>query len=96
MARVSFSPRSRQDLLDIGDYIAKDSRVNAQRFVSKLMSQCEKISRAPLSYPGREDLSPGLRIATFDRYVIFFRVVNHSIRIERVLHSARHLPTIAY
>ena len=32
MALVTFSPKSRQDLLDIGDYIAKDSRANARRF----------------------------------------------------------------
>jgi plasmid stabilization system protein ParE len=96
MVGVSFSPRSRKDLLEIGDYIAKDSRVNAQRFVSKLMAQCEKINRAPLSYPGREDLAPGLRMASFDRYVIFFRIVNSAVRIERVLHGARHLPTFAY
>lgn len=35
MAPVTFSPKSRQDLLDIGDYVAKDSRANARRFVAK-------------------------------------------------------------
>ena len=42
MAKVTFSPKSRQDLLDIGDYIAKDSRANARRFVGKLIEQCER------------------------------------------------------
>lgn len=31
MASVTFSPKSRQDLLDIGDHIAKDSPTNARR-----------------------------------------------------------------
>ena len=75
MAAVTFSPKSRQDLLDIGDHIAKDSRANARRFVGKLMEQCQRIGHAPLGYAGREDLAPGLRMAALGRYVIFFRVI---------------------
>lgn len=94
MAVVTFSPRSRQDLLDIGDYIARDSRVNARRFVAKLMEQCKRIGRAPLGYVSREDLAPGLRMAALDSYVIFFRVLDDTVRIERVLHGARNLPVV--
>lgn len=94
MATVSFSPKSRQDLLDIGDYIAKDSRPNARRFVSRLADQCKRIGRAPLGYVGRDDLSPGLRMAALDHYVIFFRVIDGAVRIERVLHAARNLPVV--
>jgi toxin ParE1/3/4 len=94
MAAVTFSPKSRQDLLDIGDYIAKDSLTNARRFVAKLMDQCKRIGRAPLGYVGREDLAPGLRMAALDSYVIFFRVLDGSVRIERVLHGARNLPVV--
>ncbi|GAB1393344.1 type II toxin-antitoxin system RelE/ParE family toxin [Rhodocyclaceae bacterium] len=94
MAAVTFSPKSRQDLLDIGDYIAKDSRANARRFVGKLIDQCQRIGRAPLGYVSREDLAPGLRMAALDRYVIFFRVLDGVVRIERVLHGARNLPAV--
>ena len=91
---VSFSPKSRQDLIEIGDFIAKDSRANARRFVGKLIKQCERIAHTPLLYAAREDLAPGLRIAPMGRYVVFFRILGDMIRIERVLHSARDLPTI--
>ena len=94
MAAVTFSPKSRQDLLDIGDYIAKDSRANARRFVGKLIEQCKRIGNAPLGYPGREDLAPGLRMAALGSYVIFFRVSDSKVRIERVLHGARNLPAV--
>jgi plasmid stabilization system protein ParE len=69
MTKVTFSPRSRQDLLDIGDHIAKDSRVNARRFVGKLMERCQSIGTSPMGYVGREDLAPGLRMAALGRYV---------------------------
>lgn len=91
IVQVTFSPKSRQDLFDIGDYIAKDSRPNARRFVDKLIDQCQRIGRGPLGYVSREDLAPGLRMAALGHYVIFFRVLDGSVRIERVLHGARNL-----
>ncbi len=94
MVAVTFSPKSRQDLIDIGDHIAKDSPANARRFVAKLMDQCQRIGAAPLAYSGREDLAPGLRMAPMGRYVVFFRVPGNMVRIERVLHGARNLPAI--
>jgi toxin ParE1/3/4 len=94
MAALTFSPKARQDLLDIGDFIAKDSRVNARRFIGKLMIQCERIAKAPLAYTGREDLAPDLRMAPMGRYVIFFRVLVDAVRIERVLHGSRELRAI--
>lgn len=94
MAAVTFSPKSRQDLLDIGDCIAKDSRANARRFVARLIDQCKRIGRAPFGYVGRDDLAPGLRMAALDRYVIFFRVIDGVVRSERVLHGARNLPVV--
>jgi len=94
MGSVTFSPKSRQDLLDIGDYIAKDSRANARRFVGKLIDQCRRIGRAPLGYVSREDLAAGLRMAALGHYVVFFRVLDGTVRIERVLHGARNLPAV--
>ena len=94
MVPVTFSPKSRQDLLDIGDYIAKDSRATARRFVGKPIDQCQRIARAPLGYASRGDLAPGLRMAALGHYVIFFRVLDGTVRIERVLHGARNLPML--
>ena len=94
MTQVTFSAKARQDLLEIGDYIAKDSRENARRFVGKLIEQCQRIAASPMGYVSREDLAPGLRMAALGRYVIFFRLIDRTVRVERVLHSARDLPGV--
>ena len=94
MAPVTFSPKSREDLIDIGDYIAKDSQANARRHVAKLIDQCRRIGRAPLGYVSREDLATGLRMAALGHYVIFFRALDGTVRIERVLHGAGNLPML--
>ena len=91
---VKFSPKSRQDLLDLGGYIPEDSRASARRFVAKLIEQCQRIGPAPLGYVSREDLAPGLSMAALGSYVIFFRVLDGTVRIERVLHGARNLPML--
>ncbi|MCL2830037.1 MAG: type II toxin-antitoxin system RelE/ParE family toxin [Betaproteobacteria bacterium] len=80
--------------MDIGDYIAEDNRANARRFVAKLHEQCRHIGRAPLSYASREDLAPALRMAPFGNYIVFFRVLDGLVRIERILHAARNLPAL--
>jgi toxin ParE1/3/4 len=94
MASVIFSPRSRQDLIDIGDFVTQDSRANARRFVASLQDRCKRIGDAPLSYPSRDDLAAGLRMAPLGRYVIFFRVLDDTVRIERLLHGACNLPVM--
>lgn len=95
MTSVVFSPKSREDLLDIGDHIAKNSRANARHFVTKLVDQCQRIGVVPPTYIGREDLAPGLRMAPMGCYVVFFRVLGDMmVRVGRVLHDARDLPAI--
>lgn len=94
MAKLVFSPKSQQDLIEIGDFIAQSSPANARDFVKKLIAQCKRIVVSPLAYVAREDLAPGLRMAAMGNYVIFFRVLDAVVRIERVLHGARDLPVI--
>lgn len=88
---VTFSPRAREDQIEIGDYNAKDSRGSALRFVSRLREQCLRIGRAPLGYASRADLASDLRMAPLGNYVVFFRLVDDVVRIERVLHGARNM-----
>lgn len=74
--------------------IAKGSPGNARRLVGKLIDQCQRIGRSPLGYVSREDLAPGLRMGAVGRYVVFFRVLGGTVRIERVLHGSRNLPML--
>ena len=63
-------------------------------FVGALLQQRRRIGNAPLGYVSRDDLAPGLRMAAVERNLIFFRLTNSTVRIERVLHGARNLPTV--
>lgn len=89
--RAEFSPLAEADLQEIGDYIAQDNPRRAESFVDALIDQAEKITQMPTGYVAREDLAPGLRMCAHGRYILFFRILNAAVRIERILHSSRDI-----
>ena len=94
--RLLLSPRAAADLEEIADYIARDNPVRAASFVAELEAKCRAVAAAPERYPARPDLVSGLRMAVHGRYLVFFRDLpgEATVRIERVLHSARNLPRL--
>ena len=91
MPRLIFSPQAAADLEAIGDYIARDNPARAISFLEELRAQCDRVAATPASYPAREDLAAGLRMAVHGRYLILFRANPDEVRIERILHGARRL-----
>lgn len=92
--RLSFSPQAETDLEEIGDYIALDYPVRALSFVAELRDRSALIAKTPHAFPAREDLAEGLRMMVYHAYVVFYRVLDVEIRIERILHASRDLPAL--
>ena len=84
MPRLIFSPRAASDLEAIGDYIARDNPARAISFLDELRAHCDRVATAPASYPAREDLAVGLRMAVHGRYLILFRANPDEVRIAVV------------
>ena len=87
--RLIFAPLALADLEEIGDYIALDNPSRALSFIRELRAQCRKIVDNPLAFPAREDLAPGLRVLPQGQYLIFYRPMDTTVRVERILHRAR-------
>ncbi len=92
--RVALSPSAETDLEEIGDAIASDSPNRAISFIREIRQHCDTISTAPRAAPERNDLAPGLRMLVHGNYLIFYRVLDGEIRIERVLHGARNIQAL--
>jgi toxin ParE1/3/4 len=94
--RLLLSPRAAADLEEIADYIARDNPVRAASFVVELEATCRAVAASPELYPARSDLAPGLRMAVHGRYLVLYRDLpgKNTVRVERVLHSARNLPRL--
>jgi toxin ParE1/3/4 len=92
--RLIILPAARQDLIEIGDFIALDNPERARSFVTDIQASIFKVAERPASFPPRDDLHPGLRAAKHGRYLIFFQVQVAEVHVVRVLHGARDLTRI--
>lgn len=85
-------PAAEQDLIEIGAYIAKDSPINADRFIDALEAECQKLADSPIILGKKcEGLHPDLRRYNFKRYAIVYRPVQDGIELVGVFHSSREL-----
>ena len=88
------------DLLDHVDYIANDNPAVALRFVEAVEKAFERLAEMPTMGRVREFNNPrlaGIRmwpVPGFAKYLIFYRVTENQIRVLRVLHGARDIPTL--
>ena len=89
MARVTRRPQAAADILDIWDFIAEDSMVEADRWIDRLDQKLDLWATQPLIGRSRNELTPDLRSMPFGRYVVFFMPLPEGIDIVRVLHSSR-------
>ncbi|MCF6236038.1 MAG: type II toxin-antitoxin system RelE/ParE family toxin [Gammaproteobacteria bacterium] len=95
---VEPSERSKQDLREISQYIAKESPAAALLFLNcveetySLLGEFPEIGHIPLF-----DHIKGLKtvlVKNFKHHHIFYRIVNDVVRIDRVADGRRHLQTL--
>lgn len=88
MTRLEISSLARRDLREILEFISRDSRRNGERFIERLVAQCERLARSPelgnLLFDSHDTRYWSLR-----KYVIVYRVMERRIVILRVVHGAR-------
>jgi toxin ParE1/3/4 len=94
LRRLLILPAARNDLIDIGDYIATDNPTRARTFIDELERQMRTCAERPFSFPSRDDLLLGIRAAKYGRYLIFFEVDDNEVRIVHVRHAMRNLKAL--
>ncbi len=87
--RREFSPAAVGDLTEIAEYIGREDPSRAATFVAALRGRCNTIARQPKGNPLRAELGQGVRVCPFRSYLIFYRVLDDAVRVERILHAAR-------
>jgi len=101
MARhVYQTPQTRDDLVEIAQYIARNDLRAAMRFLDAAERTFEQLAGSPELGARSEFLSPFLagvrrwRIRKFEHYLIFYRPVSGGIEVIRVLHGARDIDAV--
>ena len=91
MVRVLRRPQAETDILEIWDYIAEDSMVEADLWVDRLDEKFALWATQPMMGRSRDELTPGVRSLAFGRYVVFYEPLPDGIDVVRVLHSSRDI-----
>jgi addiction module RelE/StbE family toxin len=95
MAKIVWTDLAKEDLRSIYDYISRDSKVYAERYVVKLISRVDQLESNPKS--GRivpEVNREEIRELIEGNYRIVYKCVGESVTMLRVHHSARQLKEI--
>ena len=96
MSRLEITARAQGDLDDIYVFVARreQSHGPAEKWIQRMLSECEAIAASPGIGVGRDSLRPGLRSVPFGSYSIFYVYdpQNRVTSIVRVIHGARDLP----
>lgn len=83
-----------EDLLEAWGYIAQNNIDAADRLLEKIDKKCQLLADTPKAGVRRDDLAPGLLCFIEGKYLIFYRIVDETVEILRILHGARNLKAI--
>jgi plasmid stabilization system protein ParE len=94
--RLVFTHAAQTNLIEIADFIERrsGSAVTAQRFCSRLIARCRRLSRlrGPIGR-SRPELLSGLRSTPFGNYIIFFHYVEGAFEVVNILEGHLDLET---
>jgi toxin ParE1/3/4 len=89
--QVIFSPEAREDLLQLGDWIAERAGVDiALRYIDRVESFCAGLAFSSERGQRRDDIRPGLCIVGFERRIaVAFTVTPTEVTILRLYYGGR-------
>ena len=92
MVRIEWTERSLEDLNEIHDYIARDSKNYAHLFVKKIYETVQKLKDFPnIGRAVPEVNNPSVREIIFHNYRIVYRNLDNYVEIITVIHGSRLL-----
>lgn len=92
--RLKVTDAAQGDLYDIWSFIAGDSPEAADKLLTAITNQFDRLLEFPELGRQRTELLPSLRSIAEKKYVIFYRLTARYVEIVRVLHGARDLRRI--
>jgi toxin ParE1/3/4 len=96
MAEFRLTPAALRDLEGIWRYSVRQwGAAQAGRYLDALNATFESLAQAPRSGPGCDHIRPGYRRQWVEQHVVYYRIVDDTVVVVRVLHermdSQRHL-----
>lgn len=92
---IEYSKESKQDLIDIKQYIKYHLQepLIAQKLISKIKIEIDNLKHNPEIYSIIDDdiiKKLEIRKLIIDNYIIFYRIKNNTIQIVRIMYGRRN------
>jgi len=94
MKEPRITPQAEADLLEVWHYVAKGGEARADAFLDKVLEQCRQLAQFPRMGRTRYNLAPNLRSFPVKKFVIFYRPVDDTVEIVRILYGGRDIESI--
>jgi toxin ParE1/3/4 len=91
MPPVFRTEQSRQDALEIWEYIAVKNPAAADNLIDRIEAHLALLAASPAIGRQRDELARDLRSFPVGNYVIFYRSRKDGVELIRVLHGARDI-----
>lgn len=91
MKRYRLNSIAKSDLTSIHKYIAHDNLTAANGLIHEFKQKFRLLASQPLLGQQRPELGVGIRSFTMGNYVVYYRPVQNSIEVARVIHAARDI-----
>jgi toxin ParE1/3/4 len=83
--RLLLSEKAESDLLRVHAYIEERNPAAADRVIERIHRKLIHLSEFPFTGPERSDLELGLRGAVVGNHLIFYRIINDTIFVSRII-----------
>ena len=91
MGRVRFTRSAREDLLDIWQFIARDSVAAADRVYDRIENGCGLLALDPELGKARPKIGLGARALVLGKWIALYRLVDGGVQVVRVMDGTRDL-----
>lgn len=92
---VIWTPRARNDLKAIHDYISQDAPINAKSVIRDILDKAASISEHPYTGKVVSELNdPNLREVSAHSWRIVYHLRNQQVYIVTLIHKRRMVSTI--
>lgn len=96
MNRYIIAPSASQDLNNIAEYFLKVNVRTGEKFFLKFNHKCQQLIQFP--YLGRpySHIKPSLRGLSLEGYIIFYRFIDETLEILRIVNGRQDLKALFY
>lgn len=91
MGTVRYTPRAREDLLDLWGYLALRDPATADRIYDRIEERCGMLRDHPRLGLARPEIGEGARMLVIERWLALYRLVEDGVQVVRIVDGARDL-----